>query len=77
MNNGQAPIDRQKLFMKRMRAGLSQRALARRAELDPSYIRLLELGDRGPSPQTLGALARALDCDITDLMPDEADGAAA
>ena len=71
MNNGQAPIDRQKLLMKRLRAGLSQRGLARLAELDPSYIRLLESGDRGPSPKTLGTLAKALDCDITDLMPDE------
>jgi transcriptional regulator with XRE-family HTH domain len=71
MNNGQAPFDRQKLLMKRLRAGLSQAALARRAELDPSYIRLLERGDRGPSPKTLGALAEVFGCDITDLMPDE------
>jgi len=74
MNNGQAPIDRQKLLMKRMRAGLSRRELATLAQLDPSFIRLLETGNRGPSPQTLGALARALGCDITELMPDEMAG---
>jgi transcriptional regulator with XRE-family HTH domain len=71
MNNGQAPLDKRKLQMKRLRAGLSQRALAKLAELDPSYIRLLELGDRGPSPKTLNVLADVLGCDITDLMPDE------
>jgi transcriptional regulator with XRE-family HTH domain len=71
MNNGQAPIDRQKLLMKRLRAGWSQAELARRAGLDPSYIRLLERGKRGPSPQTLGTLAEVFGCDITDLMPDE------
>ncbi len=71
MNNGQAPIDRQKLLMRRMRAGLSRRELAKLAQLDQSYIGFLERGDRGPSPQTLGALARALGCDITELMPDE------
>ena len=71
MNNGQAPIDRRKLALKRIRAGLSQRALARLAELDPSYISLLERGDRGPSPRTLNTLAGVLGCDITELMPDE------
>lgn len=72
MNNGQAPFDRQKLLMKRLRAGWSQAALARRAAVDPSFIRLLEIGERGPSPQTLNVLAEVFGCDITDLMPDEA-----
>lgn len=77
MSDSQALIDKRKLRMKRIRAGLTQSGLARQAELHPSHIRLLELGDRGTSPKTLNVLAGVLGCDITELMPDEPDGAAA
>jgi len=71
MNNGQAPIDKHKLRLKRIRAGLSQPALAGLAQLHPSHISLIERGERGASPKTLNILAEVLGCDITDLMPDE------
>ncbi len=57
--------------MRRLRAGLSQSALARLAELDPSHISLMERGERGTSPKTLNVLAGIFGCDITDLMPEE------
>lgn len=69
--SGPVSIDLRKLWMKRIRAGLNANALARLAGLDPSYVRLIERGKRGPSPRTLDALTRALGCDITDLMPDQ------
>ena len=31
----------------------------------------LEAGKRGTTPETLGALADALGCDMTELMPDK------
>ena len=71
MSDSQPIIDKRKLRMKRIRAGLTRSALARLAGLHPSYIRLLELGDRGGSPETLNTLADVLGCDITELMPDE------
>ena len=71
MSDSRTLIDKRKLRMKRIRAGLTQSALARRADLHPSYIRLLELGERGGSPETLNTLADVFGCDITELMPDE------
>src|SRR2546421_641724 len=44
----------------RRRAGLSQAALARRAELNPRSIKYLEGGARQPYPDTLRRLAVAL-----------------
>lgn len=41
------------------------------------YLWQLENGDYSASPRLLGALADALECDITDLMPPEENGAAA
>lgn len=42
-------------------AGLSMRSLSDLSDLDPSHIRLIELGDRpDPRVDTLGAIARVL-----------------
>ena len=76
MSDSQALIDKRKLRMKRIRAGLTQSALARLAELHPSHISLMERGGRGASPRTLNTLADVLGCDITELMPDEKQDAA-
>ena len=51
---------------------MSRPVLAERAGLHPSHLGLLERGKRGTTPETLGVLADALGCDITDLMPDKA-----
>lgn len=77
MSDSQPLIDKRKLRLRRIRAGLTQPQLARLAQVHPSHISLMERGDRGPSPKTLNVLASVLGCDITDLMPDEPDEAAA
>lgn len=53
----------------RTRKSLSQRELAKRANIAPSYIALLETGDReNPSLNILVSIARALEVDIFDLL---------
>lgn len=71
MRDSQAPLDPAKLRLKRIKARMSRPELARLAGLHQTHIYLLETGRRGTRPETLGALADALGCDITELMPDE------
>ena len=71
MSDSQGLIDKRKLRLKRIRAGLTQPQLAKLANLHPSHISYMERGTRGTSPKTLNVLAGILGCDITDLMPDE------
>ena len=40
--------------------GIAQKDLARISGLDPSYISLLESGDRAPSQRAIAAVAKAL-----------------
>ncbi len=48
----------------RQASGISQRALARAAGINPAIANRLESGDRGPSgPDQVRAIARALDLD--------------
>lgn len=54
---------------KRIEAGLSQTALASRAEVSPAHMSSIERGGRGASPKVLARLADVLDCEIADLMP--------
>jgi transcriptional regulator with XRE-family HTH domain len=70
MSDSQALIDKEKLRLKRIRAGLTQPQLAELAQLHPSHVSLMERGKRGTSPKTLNILAGILGCDITELMPD-------
>jgi transcriptional regulator with XRE-family HTH domain len=69
VSSSQRYIDKDKLAARRTRARLTQAALARRAGLHPTYIQLLERGKRNGSPESLGLIADALGCDITELMP--------
>lgn len=48
--------------------GLSQKDLATRAAMDPSYVSLLEAGERQPSARTLQRIARALKIPVPLLM---------
>jgi transcriptional regulator with XRE-family HTH domain len=54
MNAGRA------LRVLRAAKGLQQRDVALRAELDQSYVSLIESGKRKASPEAVAALARAL-----------------
>lgn len=55
--------------------GISQRDLAARCDLDPSYISLIEAGERAPSLTTLDALSKALQAPLylIALLASEAD----
>ena len=64
-------IDKRKLRLRRIRAGLNRSELAKRVQVSVSHVSGIERGDVGVSPKTLNAIAEALGCDITDLMPDE------
>jgi transcriptional regulator with XRE-family HTH domain len=68
----QATLDRAKLRRRRIAAGLSQTALAERAGVSGATVSYIESGDRNARPATLLAFAKALACETTDLMPDEA-----
>jgi transcriptional regulator with XRE-family HTH domain len=69
VSSTQTYVDKAKLADRRIRARLTQADLARRTGYHPTYIHLLEKGDRGGSPEALGRLADVLGCDITELMP--------
>ena len=71
MTNGQIRPGR-KLRIQRVTADLRQSDLAERAGLHQTAISHLELGKRGTTQETLAALADALGCDVTELMPDAA-----
>ena len=53
---------------RRQKAGLTQEQLAFEAECHPTYISLLERGQRNPSLVVLGLLADALGTTITSLV---------
>lgn len=70
---GKGPTPRQKLFGDQVRAhrhaaGLSQEALAQRARIARAYIGSLESGERNPSLDMIGRLAKALGVDAADLV---------
>ena len=50
----------------RLKKGLSQAALARRAGLSPNYIGTLERGIQNPSLKTLERLAKCLGCPMSE-----------
>ena len=51
--------------------GLTQSALAEKANLRQAYLSELEAGKKTPSVEALRALARALDIDVETLLPPE------
>jgi transcriptional regulator with XRE-family HTH domain len=53
---------------RREAAGMSQEALADAAGLHRTYISLLERGQRNPSLEVIGALARGLDTTMGALV---------
>lgn len=56
---------------KRIEAGLTQISLASQAGLSTAHMSSIERGGRGASPKVLKRLAAVLDCEISDLMPQE------
>ncbi len=54
---------------KRLQLGVSQDALALVAEIDRSYVGRIERGEVNVTLEKAYELARALECDIRDLLP--------
>ena len=70
-------IDGRKLRRRRVAAGLTQAMLGERAGCSDVHIWYLENNRRDASPPMLAAIAAGLECQTTDLMPDEPNGNAA
>lgn len=67
------PTERQRLFGDRVRhyrseMGLTQEALAHKADIDRTYVASLETGKRNVSLDLIGALAAALEIDAGKLV---------
>jgi transcriptional regulator with XRE-family HTH domain len=69
--------DPKRLRRRRLAARLTITELAAKAGCSVPYLWQLEHGRYSASPRMLGSLADALDCDITEIMPPETDGAVA
>lgn len=61
--------DPARLRRRRVEAGLSQVSLARTVGVTKGHMSLLESGGRGASPELLARIAKAVECEIADLMP--------
>lgn len=48
-------------------AGLTQEKLAEKIDVNPRYVRAIELGERNPSIDIFARLRRALNCTWNDL----------
>lgn len=68
--------DPDRCFRKRIEAGLTQMQLGTRSGLSDATVCRIENGDVVASPESLAALAEALGCTVTDLMPAEPEPAA-
>lgn len=58
----------EELRRSRKAAGLTQEALANRADMDPAEIRRLESGKRDPGVRVLARLADALETNPAELL---------
>jgi transcriptional regulator with XRE-family HTH domain len=69
--NDRLPQDPARIRRKRIEAGLSQPALAAKANVNKSTVYRAENGLCPAEAETLRRLAEALGCEIADLMPPE------
>lgn len=61
----------QLVMNKRIAAGLTQVELAQKAGIKRSALANIEVGRRTPSFQNIAQIARALDCSVEALTPQE------
>lgn len=67
-------FNRERLAELRVEGGLSREELGRRSEVSPSVLSRWESGEKGPSPESLARVARALgvvSADLIRIPPDE------
>lgn len=56
--------------MRRFEIGMTQEALAEKADLHPTYVGSVERGERNIALENIISIAKALKCSPKDLMPD-------
>ncbi len=61
--------DPERLRQRRIEAGLTQTALAKRAGVTKSHVSQVEGGKAGFGPVRIARIASALGCEIADLLP--------
>ncbi|MBV9469359.1 MAG: helix-turn-helix transcriptional regulator [Abitibacteriaceae bacterium] len=62
------PLDAEKLTQRRLALRLSQKAVAKKAGMDPTHLSQLETGFwRRMKPDTMQRMAKALKCQVSDL----------
>lgn len=61
----------EKLYRRRCEAGLKANQVASLAGISKSAMSQIENGKRGASPKVLAAIARAVGCEISELMADD------
>ena len=71
MSDSRPILDPDKLRRRRVAAGLNQTDLAQATGIQQSHLSKLERGRSNTTARSLAVIARALDCEIKDLMPDE------
>lgn len=68
------PLDAEKVTKRRLELRLSQKAIAKRAGMDPTHLSQLETGFwRRMRPATIARLAKALKCQVADISTSEAE----
>ncbi|MBV9469610.1 MAG: helix-turn-helix transcriptional regulator [Abitibacteriaceae bacterium] len=66
------PLDAEKLTKRRLELRQSQKAIAKKAGMDPTHLSQLETGFwRRMKPDTMKRLAKALKCQIAEIATDE------
>jgi putative molybdopterin biosynthesis protein len=73
-SSGMVPVRMKltRLRERRERALLTQRELAKKANISRAALVAIETGQADPRPTTIRRLAEALNCEPNDLMPPEA-----
>lgn len=66
------PQDGDRIYQRRIEAGLRQGELAALANISPQHMSHIEQNKFGASPEALGRLADVLKCTVADLMPTSA-----
>ena len=66
---GRLTQDPERIWRKRVEAGLEQHELAAKAEIHRSKMSRIECGRLPARPAELLRIAEALGCPVTDLMP--------
>lgn len=61
--------DPERVRRRRVAKGMTGAQLAEAAGICPSVLSSIERGSRNASPRSLSGLARALGCEIEDLLP--------